>query len=74
MKDLRKTEMEKEKRRNKNRKGPRGNVSARLQIEPTAHFPANPKRYPPLSLSPRLTGGTRTSGLGFVFLALTTPE
>jgi hypothetical protein len=41
-------------------KGPGGNDPAQLQIEPTAHFPTNPKRYPsPLSLS--LPGGTRMS-------------
>jgi hypothetical protein len=70
---FKKTEKEKKQRRIKIEKGPGGNHSAQPQKQPAAHFPPNPNRYP-LSLSPRLTGGTRTSGLGFVFLALTTPE
>jgi hypothetical protein len=45
-----KTEKEKEETKKNKKKGPGGNDLAQLQIEPTAHFPANPKRYP-LSLT-----------------------
>jgi hypothetical protein len=48
MKEIKKTELEKEKRRNKNRKGPRGNDLAQHRIQPMAQLI---KPEPVLSLS-----------------------
>jgi hypothetical protein len=41
----RKTEIEKKKEQNKNRKGPGGNNLAQLQIKPAAQETFSPKRY-----------------------------
>jgi hypothetical protein len=60
MKEIKKTEMEKEAKEIKNRFGPRGNDLAQHQIQPIAQL-IKPEPVPPLSLFPSPTGGTHLS-------------